>query len=97
MVVGLLQLELFIAGAKSLKDKRQVVKSIIGRIESKYNVSVSEVDHHDLWQRASIGVAHTSETGAQTKKLLENVRAFVESLNKATVTRADISIFAPDR
>ncbi|MHB0976043.1 MAG: DUF503 domain-containing protein [Candidatus Aquicultorales bacterium] len=97
MVVGLLQLELFIAGATSLKDKRQVVKSVIGKIANKYNVSVSEVDHQDLWQRALIGVAHTSETGAQTAKVLENVRGYVEALDKAIVTRGDISIFSPEK
>lgn len=96
MVVGLLQLELFIEEATSLKDKRQVVKSVIGKIESKFNVSVSEVDHHDLWQRALIGVAHTSSSSAQTRKLLETVRVFVEDLGKATVTRGEITIFAPE-
>lgn len=96
MVVGLLQLELFIEGATSLKDKRQVVKSVIGRISSKFNVSVSEVEYQYLRQRALIGVAHTSETESQTRKLLESVREFVEGRGEAVVTRGDIYIFAPE-
>ncbi|MCL5292536.1 MAG: DUF503 domain-containing protein [Actinobacteria bacterium] len=96
MVVGLLQMELFIDGATSLKEKRQVVKSIIGKIEGKFNVSVSEVDHQELWQRAAIGIAHTSATESQTRKVLQNIRNFVEALGKATVTRGEISIFAPE-
>jgi uncharacterized protein len=96
MVVGLLRLDLHIPGSTSLKDKRQVVKSIIGRIDGRYNVSVSEVDHQDLWQRATIGVAHTSETASQTKKVLESVRDFVERLDKADITSGEIAIFNPD-
>lgn len=97
MVVGLLRMELYLPAANSLKEKRQIVKSIMGKVENKYNVSISEVDHHDLWQRVTIGIAHVSETGEQTKKVLDHIDRFVESLDKAIVSERELSIFAPEK
>lgn len=57
MTVGVCRIELFIPDSGSLKDKRQIVKGLKDRIRSRFNVSVAEVDHLDLWQRASVGVA----------------------------------------
>jgi len=97
MVVGLLRLELYLPGASSLKEKRQVVKSVIGKVESKYNVSISEVDNHDLWQRVTIGIAHVSETGEQTKKVLDHIDRYVESLDKAIISEREMTLFAPEK
>ncbi len=96
MVVGLLKLELYLPEANSLKEKRHIVKSVMGKVENKYNVSISEVDNHDLWQRVTIGIAHVSETGEQTKKLLDHVDRFVENLDKAIISGREIFIFAPE-
>ncbi len=97
MVVGLLRLELFIPGSNSLKEKRHIVKSIIGKVEGKYNVSISEVDNHDLWQRVTIGIAHVSETGEQTKKVLDHIDRFVESLDKAIISEREFTLFVPEK
>ena len=56
MHVALLELDLHIPHAHSLKDKRMAVRSLKDRLRKRFNVSVSEVDHQDLWQRAAIGV-----------------------------------------
>ncbi|QGG47126.1 hypothetical protein FTV88_0974 [Heliorestis convoluta] len=52
MTVGYAEVSLHIHGVDSLKGKRRVVKSIVDRLRSRFNVSVSEVDKHDLWQAA---------------------------------------------
>lgn len=96
LVVGLLRLELFMSGVGSLKEKRRIIKSIVGRIEAKFRVSIAEVDHQDRWQRATLAVAYVSETGGQARKALENVAVFVESLNKALVTEREVSLFSPE-
>ena len=57
MFVGICTVELHIPDSGSLKDKRQVVKSIKDRIRQNYNVSIAEVDGHDLWQRVLLGIA----------------------------------------
>jgi uncharacterized protein YlxP (DUF503 family) len=56
MVIGLLTLELHFPGARSLKDKRQALRSLEQRVRNRYNVSLAEVEHQDLWQRARLAV-----------------------------------------
>ena len=54
MVVGVVTWELHLNGCQSLKDKRQIVKSLKDRLHDRLNVSVAETGHHDLWQRAEL-------------------------------------------
>ena len=56
MVIGYLSLEFFFPYCRSLKDKRQIVKSFKERIKKKYNVVVAELDYQDKWQRTQIGI-----------------------------------------
>ena len=56
MHIGLLQLDVHIPYAHSLKDKRMALRSLKDRLRKRYNVSVSELDHQDLWQRAAVGI-----------------------------------------
>ena len=55
MVIALLTVELHVPGARSLKDKRMVLRRVKDRLK-KFNVAVSEVEYHDLWQRAALAV-----------------------------------------
>jgi hypothetical protein len=57
MFLGTLVLELSLPGCESLKEKRHRLKGVIERVRDKFNVSVSEVDFHDLHQSALVGVA----------------------------------------
>jgi len=57
MVLGVCEIELLISGSQSLKDKRQVLRHLKEKVKHKFNVSIAEVDHHDLWQRAMLGLA----------------------------------------
>lgn len=77
MFIGVGRLELRIPASGSLKSKRQVVKAITGGLRSKFNVAVAEVDHQDLWQRASIGVTCVSESGFHAEKMLREIERFV--------------------
>src|SRR5437660_4878715 len=56
MVVGVLRLTLYIHGAASLKDKRQVLRKVTDRLRARYNVGVAEVGDNDVWQRAQVGI-----------------------------------------
>ena len=60
MIVGVLKAHLHLHGVASLKAKRSIVKSIIGRLKSRFNASVSEVDRHDSKLYAVIGIAIVS-------------------------------------
>ena len=73
MVVGICTLTLDIPHSRSLKDKRRVVKSITSRVRRQFNVSIAEVDAHDVWQSAVIGIACVSNDASYAHGLLEKV------------------------
>lgn len=62
----------------SLKDKRQVIKSITSRLQNKFNISVAEIDDNDRWQLATIGICCISNDKRYTNTVLSNVVNFVE-------------------
>jgi uncharacterized protein YlxP (DUF503 family) len=72
-VIAFLTLELRIEAAHSLKDKRQVVRSLKDRLRAGFNVAVAELEQNDLWQRATIGVVSISSSRDYLRGLLENV------------------------
>ena len=78
MVIGLCTIELHIAAAFSLKDKRSVLKGIISRIRREFNVSIAEVDYHDLHQSALLGVVTVSNDSAYAHGLLMHVVSWIE-------------------
>src|SRR5207248_2275447 len=73
MPIAHLTLELRIEGAQSLKDKRQVVRSLKDKLRAKFNVSVAELDEGDMWQRSTIGVVSISGSRDYLSGLMQNV------------------------
>jgi uncharacterized protein YlxP (DUF503 family) len=73
MAVGLLTLELHIADAQSLKDKRQVIRSLKDRLRGKFNVAVAELDFQDSWQRSVIGVVTLANEESYVQEVLQKV------------------------
>lgn len=79
--VGVLQLEILLPDAASLKDRRQVIQSLKAQLRHKFNVSVAEMDEtRDLWQRATIGIAAIGPDGAYLLGLLQQAGAAAESI-----------------
>lgn len=78
MVIGVCTLTLHIFAAQSLKEKRQVVKSILARVRNEFNVSIAEVGSHDTWQQADLGIACVSTSQAYAHGQLEAVIRFIE-------------------
>ena len=71
MPVGLLTLELHIADAQSLKDKRQVLRSLKDRLRAHFNVAVAELDFEDTWQRSVVGVVTLSNEEHHVEEVLQ--------------------------
>lgn len=86
MVVGIVRIELHLPASRSLKDKRQVVRSLKDRIRERARAAVAEVDHQDLWQRAALGVAVVAGDGGQARERLQLVRGLVEQTFEAQLT-----------
>jgi hypothetical protein len=73
LVIGLLTLELHFPGARSLKDKRQALRSLEQRIRNRFNVAVAEVEHQDLWQRARLAVVSVNTDHVHLEQTLDSV------------------------
>ncbi len=86
-------LEVHLPYAHSLKDKRQVLRSLKDRLRSHFNVAVAEVDHQELWQRATIGVVSISNEQAHVSRLLENVEEEAERILNGGLTNSEIEIY----
>ena len=72
-MIAYLTLELRIEAAHSLKDKRHVVRSVKDGLRAHFNVSVSEIDPTDAWQRATLGVVSISSSRSYLEGLMHNV------------------------
>ncbi len=79
MTVGLLQLELLIPASRSLKGKRRVLKSIKDRARSKFNISIAEIDDHDVWNKAVLAACCVSNDVRHCNETLSKVVNFIES------------------
>lgn len=78
MVIGTCEIDLLISESRSLKGKRFILKSLKDRIHRRFNVSVAEVDGHDLWKRGTLGIAVVSTGTRHADQVLSEVVNFVE-------------------
>lgn len=85
MVVGVLTLQIHLPASDSLKAKRAVLNRVKERVRSRFNVSMAEVDHQDLWQRATLGVAAVSGEGSVLDRVLHEVLAVIEREDRLCV------------
>ena len=85
MFVGIVRIELHVPAARSLKDKRHVVRSLKERIRERVKAAVAEVDHQELWQRAALGVVVVSGDGGHVHEMLNAVRQIVDRAVEAQV------------
>ena len=89
MVVGLLTVEMHVPGSQSLKDKRAVLRRVKDRLK-KFNVAVSEVEHHDLWQRAGLAVVTVSTDQPHADRELAAVADEIDRVKPGLVTRTEV-------
>ena len=80
MTVGIYTIELHLPMARSLKNKRQVVKRLKDRLRARYNVAVAEMEEHaDLWQRAAFAVVSIASSRDALVRLFESVHREAEA------------------
>ena len=72
-MIAFLTLELRIEAAQSLKDKRQVVRSLKDRLRAHFNIAVAELDSSSLWNRATLGIVSISDSRDYLDGLMRNV------------------------
>ena len=96
MIAALVDVELHIPAAQSLKAKRAVVKSLIGELQRDLKVSVSENGHQDLWQRCSLGVAIAAGSEIGARKVAQQVEKIVWREPRVEVVSIRVEIVASE-
>ena len=91
MIVAICQIELSLGGVASLKEKRRIIKSVIGRLSNQFNISVAEVAHQDIWQSAVLGVSAVGNDTKFLQRVIEKIIAWIEE-NRLDVDIADYMV-----
>ena len=92
--VGILTVELHFPENGSLKGKRRFVKSASAHLRERFGASVAEVDHHDLWQRATLAVACVTREHSELNGLLDACVRYLGS-QEFELLRADREVVVP--
>jgi uncharacterized protein YlxP (DUF503 family) len=93
MVVGTLKIEFRLHDNRSLKGKRKVVKSIVDKVKSRFNVSVAEIGSNDIWQKIELGISAVGNDRRHIDSSLNRVLSYIDSLYLAPIVDTQMEIF----
>ncbi len=93
MPVGLLTLEIQFPYAHSLKEKRALVQKLRDRLRSRFNVAVAEMDHQDVWQRATVSAVSVSSSQPVLESSLRKILEEAESILGQEVANYTLEFF----
>ncbi len=88
--VGLCVVQVHLPGVTSLKEKRQVLRSLKDRLREHYNVSIAEIDHQDLWQRATLGIVGIASSRLPLEQTFSAIEGEVERRVPGEVLSYDV-------
>jgi uncharacterized protein YlxP (DUF503 family) len=92
VVVGTLKVEFILHDSHSLKGKRKIVKSMVGKVKHRFNVSIAEIGSNDKWQKIELGVSTVGNDRRHIDKSLNTILAFLESLYLAELVDTKMEI-----
>ena len=93
MVVGTLRIEFHLSDNRSLKGKRKVVRSMIDKVKSRFNVAIAEVGSNDKWQKIELGISTVGNDRRHVDSSLNRVLGFLDSLYLALIVDTEMEIF----
>ncbi len=93
MIVGTLKIRAVFRDARSLKDKRQVLKGFKDRVRNKFNVSIAEVEDQDVWQSGEIGIAAVANDSRFVNSVLSQVADYARACPGMEMVDHTIEIF----
>jgi hypothetical protein len=94
MLVGVMTATMYMQGISSLKQKRSIVKSVIGRLKSRFNISISEVDHQDNKGSAVLGIAVVSNDARFVDQQLDAVLNFMRNDGRFYLSQVEREVFS---
>ena len=92
MIVAMARITLLIPDNNSLKGKRHVVRSLIEKVRHRFGVAIAEVDSHDLWQRADLGLAVVGNDEKLLSKRVDQVMHFMENQHLAEIIDSQLEL-----
>ena len=93
MRIGSLTVSLSISDARSLKDKRRVLRSLKDRLFNNFNIAVAEVGSNDKWQIGELGIVTVANDGKFVNSVLEKVKNFIASHPAVRIIDSELEIF----
>jgi uncharacterized protein YlxP (DUF503 family) len=93
MIVGSCEIDLHIPESTSLKEKRRALRPILDRVRKRYNVSIVEVDCHDLWQRARLGVAVVGDSVKSVDSVLNKIIQMISLVDDVEMIDCQVSMY----
>ncbi len=92
MVVAVARITLMIPDNHSLKGKRKVVRSLVEKVRHRFDASIAEVEDHDLWQKAKIGVALVGNDSQLLQTRLSQIMQYMESQHLAEIIDSQVEL-----
>lgn len=92
MIIGSCSVEILVYESNSLKEKRHVIKSLITRVQSKFNVSIAEVGYNDLWNKSELGYVCVTNDTNHANSMISKVLNYIERDNRVEVLDVCIEI-----
>lgn len=92
MIVGICVVKLRIFEANSLKEKRHVIKSLMGRLKSRFNISIAEVGLNDSWQTTEIGFTLITNSSTHASEMISKVINFIDGDSRLEIIEENIEI-----
>jgi len=93
MVVGTLKIEFQLPENRSLKGKRKVVRSMVDKVKSRFNVAIAEVGSNDKWQKIELGLCAVGNDRRHIDSSLNHILSFLDSLYLAQIVKTEMEIF----
>jgi len=94
MVIGVCKLDLRIPENHSLKEERHVLRKLIDRVRTRFNVAIAEVGDNDVWQRAQMGFCTVGNDRRHINSSLDKVIYFIEQMNLVEMVHTEIEIIS---
>jgi uncharacterized protein YlxP (DUF503 family) len=92
LIIGTVIIKLYAPWVHSLKEKRMVVKSIVGKVQHKYNISIAEVDTQDFHQTITLGAACVTDETRHANSILQELINYIEENTEASLEEVTVEI-----
>lgn len=92
MYIGVLKASLYLSEPQSLKEKRRIIKSLIEKLNNKFNLAVAETGDLDSWNNSELGIVCISNEAAHSDRMIASAISFIEGQGTVELTHVETEI-----